>query len=64
MGSMADSITYVLSKKVKVEKISTKKCPKCGNEELSKLRSLNKKICTDCEIEIPWFLEEDQKSLL
>lgn len=43
---------------------STKACPKCGNTQLLLLRTLFKKICTDCNITIPWFLEKDQKPLL
>lgn len=42
---------------------TTKYCPKCKNANLLLLSSHNKKICTDCRIEIPWFLTEGQKPL-
>jgi len=46
------------------EKQSTKCCTKCGNEQLLLLRTLNQKICTDCDIVIPWYLEKDQEQLI
>jgi ribosomal protein L37AE/L43A len=49
---------------MKQEKQSTKQCPKCGNTMLLRLTSLNLKICTDCNIRIPWYLEEGQESVL
>jgi hypothetical protein len=47
-----------------LEKQSTKCCPKCGNEQLLLLRTLNQKICTDCCIVIPWYLEKDQEQFI
>ena len=44
-------------------KQTTKQCPKCGNTCLILLRSLNMKYCTDCDTEIPWYLEEGQEPL-
>jgi hypothetical protein len=46
------------------EKQSTKTCPKCGNEYLLLLATLKLKCCTDCFLDIPWYLEEGQKPLL
>lgn len=45
-------------------KQSTKQCPKCKNTQLLLLRTLNLKICTDCGIKIPWYLEDKQKTLI
>ena len=42
---------------------TTKFCPKCLDSNLLELRSQNKKICTRCNIEIPWFLDKGQKGL-
>ena len=42
---------------------STKGCYNCGNTYLLCLRTLNLKICTDCDTTIPWFLELNQKAL-
>lgn len=44
-------------------KETTKKCPKCGNTHLILLRTLNIKFCSDCNTEIPWFLENGQEPL-
>jgi len=44
-------------------KISTKKCPQCGDTHLLLFTSINKKACVVCHIEIDWYLEEGQKSL-
>jgi hypothetical protein len=43
-------------------KVSTKKCPKCGNTWLLELRTMDMKICVDHVkvVRIPWFLEEGQ----
>ena len=46
-----------------LEKVSTKVCPKCSNENLLLLRTFNYKQCTDCGTRIPWYLEEKQKPL-
>ncbi|UOF76745.1 restriction alleviation protein lar [Caudoviricetes sp.] len=45
---------------------STKSCPICGNENLLRLPSQNKKICTDHDapVHIPWFLNKNQKPLI
>jgi hypothetical protein len=43
---------------------STKYCPKCHNTHLLLLQTFNKKICTDCDTVIPWFLDKKQKPLL
>jgi hypothetical protein len=44
--------------------ISTKSCPVCGNTNLLLFRTLNIKSCTDCHIDIPWYLENEQKPLI
>ena len=46
------------------EKQSTKYCPKCQNEQLLLLRTFNQKICTDCCIVIPWYLEKGQEQMI
>lgn len=43
---------------------TTKACPQCGNTHLILLRSLNAKHCSDCNLEIPWNLDEGQKPLI
>jgi hypothetical protein len=45
-------------------KESTKKCPRCSNEYLLLQGTLNLKTCTDCGVDIPWYLEENQQPLL
>ena len=45
-------------------KISTKICPKCGNDKLILLYSHHKKLCINCKYEISWHLDKGQKSLL
>jgi uncharacterized protein (DUF983 family) len=42
---------------------TTKVCPGCLNTSLLELRTMNKKVCTDCGKEIPWNLEPKQKPL-
>lgn len=46
-----------------MSKETTKQCHKCGSKVLMLLTSLNKKLCYDCGHEMPWYLEEGQKSL-
>lgn len=46
------------------ERKTTKECPNCKNVNLLLLRSLDKKICTDCDTVIEWYLEKGQKSLI
>ena len=53
------STTY----KPEVEKVSTKVCPKCSNGQLLLFRTLNLKACTDCFLDIPWYLEEGQQPI-
>lgn len=43
---------------------TTKACPECYCKDLILLTSLNTKICSQCGIEIPWYLEKGQKPLL
>lgn len=43
---------------------TTKVCPGCLNTDLLELRTMNKKVCTDCGTEIEWNLEKGQKSLV
>lgn len=43
---------------------TTKVCPKCFDEAMVPLRSINQKICPSCQHEIPWRLEHDQQSTL
>jgi hypothetical protein len=45
------------------DKVSTKKCPKCGNKDLLLFSTLRLKSCTDCHIDIPWYLDDKQKPL-
>ena len=45
-------------------KPTTKFCPNCGNTQLLLFRTLNLKSCTDCYIDIPWFLEDGQEQLI
>lgn len=47
-----------------VTKVTTKVCPRCANTNLLLLSTLNKKICTDCDTIIPWYLEDGQRFLL
>ena len=48
-------------------KITTKECPKCGNEKLVLINTQNVKICTSCFDEeglptvIPWHKDEGQE---
>ena len=46
-----------------IEKISTKQCPVCKNECLLLTRSLNIKSCTDCFLDINWYLEDGQQPI-
>ena len=48
----------------RTEKQTTKKCPQCGNEQLLLFSTINLKSCTDCHIDIPWYLEKDQEQLI
>lgn len=48
---------------MKGERQTTNQCPKCGNKELVRLGTLHCKHCTDCNLSIPWFLDDDQPSL-
>jgi len=50
--------------KPEVSKISTKACTQCGNTNLLLFATLNLKTCTDCGIDIPWYIEPNQKALL
>lgn len=50
--------------KPNVDKVSTKKCPICSNDMLLLTATLNLKTCTDCYIDIPWYLETNQQPLL
>ena len=43
---------------------TTKVCPKCFDECMVPLRSINLKICPSCQHEIPWQLGHDQQSTL
>lgn len=45
------------------QKVTTRVCPKCGNQNLVLLGTFNKKHCTDCNLEIPWFVEDGQPAL-
>lgn len=44
-------------------KVTTKRCPKCGNTKLLLLRTMNMKCCTNCHTDIPWFLDEGQPAI-
>lgn len=44
-------------------KVSTKRCRICRNDRLLLLSTLNRKNCTDCYIDIPWYLEQQQQPL-
>jgi len=54
----------ILTKEHEPEIESSKYCPKCNGDGLLLLRSLYKKICVDCDTEIPWYLKYKQKSLI
>lgn len=43
---------------------TTKVCPDCRNDKLVRLSSQNVKLCPDCKIEIPWYLELNQKKII
>lgn len=43
---------------------TTKVCPGCLNTDLLELRTMCKKVCTDCGTEIVWNLEPKQKPLI
>lgn len=43
---------------------TTKICPKCGTSDLVLLRSINRKVCSECGIDILWVLADCQKPLL
>lgn len=45
------------------ERPSTKTCPQCGNTHLALVKQENRKVCTDCNLWIPWYLDEGQKEL-
>jgi ribosomal protein L37AE/L43A len=45
-------------------KTTTKECPECKTTNLLKLPSMNIKICVDCHITIPWYLEDQQQPLI
>lgn len=47
-----------------LRKESTKQCPKCGNVQLLLVRTMNYKFCSDCNLTIPWYLDEGQAPLL
>ena len=44
--------------------MSTKICPECGGTAIVALRSINKKLCSECLHEYDWNLDEGQVSLL
>ena len=43
---------------------TTRVCPECLNTRLLELRSMSKKICPDCGMEIEWNLEKGQRPLV
>lgn len=43
---------------------TTKVCPRCFDECMVPLRSINTKICPSCKHEIAWQLDPDQQSTL
>lgn len=45
------------------EKVTTTKCPQCGNKDLVRLGTMNLKVCTDCQLDIPWYVEQGQPAL-
>ena len=64
MSSGCDQATSTTSPTESSGRQTTKACPKCGNVNLILLRSLNVKHCSDCNLEIPWYLEPGQKPLV
>jgi len=46
------------------EGLSTKQCPKCGNEALGLIRTQHMKFCPDCDTWFDWNLDPGQKPLL
>ncbi len=64
---LCDEVISLLGIKFRPSNIpegSTKYCPNCNNTHLLLLQTLNKKICTDCNTEIPWNLDDNQKPLI
>ncbi len=49
--------------KTSTKKVTTKECPKCGSTSLALVRTHNFKYCANCNLKIPWYLEEGQKPL-
>lgn len=47
----------------KEDRHTTRVCPNCGNDRLLLFTTLNIKTCTDCDTDIPWYLEPNQSSL-
>ena len=45
------------------EKQSTKVCPNCGNTNLLCFTTLKLKTCSDCDTDIPWYLEPNQQPM-
>lgn len=44
--------------------MTTKICPQCGSDAVVALRSMDKKLCSDCKAEWPWKLDPGQKPLV
>jgi hypothetical protein len=42
---------------------SSKYCPRCGNQALGQMTSLQIKFCPDCRLWFPWKLTKGQKGL-
>ncbi len=45
------------------EKVTTRVCPCCGNSNLLTFPSLSLKTCSDCDTDIPWYLELNQQPM-
>jgi hypothetical protein len=46
------------------DKLTTKVCPICGNDQLLLFSTLKLKSCTECHVDILWHLEDRQEQLI
>ena len=40
------------------------RCPNCNSSKIASFSSLQKKLCTNCRLELDWKLKENQKPLI
>jgi NADH pyrophosphatase NudC (nudix superfamily) len=60
--TLIQKIKYFLFKNTWAQSI--KYCPRCGNQQLGEMRSLQLKFCPECHYWFPWKLDKNQKGLL